>query len=128
MHNINALSVLIFIVILGLGGGGAYMSFAAGDFGDAATIAAIFPILAFLVAYSIKIVDQWQRIVVLRLGRFHGLKGPGLFLIIPFIDQIAYRIDIRVIASAFKAEKTLTKDTVPVDVDAVLFWKVVDPQ
>jgi regulator of protease activity HflC (stomatin/prohibitin superfamily) len=63
----------------------------------------------------------------LRLGRFQALKGPGLFFIIPIIDVIPYWIDIRVITTAFKAEKTLTMDTVPVDVDAVLFWKVVDP-
>ena len=65
---------------------------------------------------------------MLRLGHFHALKGPGLFFIIPVIDTIAYWIDIRVITTAFKAEKTLTKDTVPVDVDAVLFWKVIDPK
>jgi len=65
---------------------------------------------------------------VLRLGHFHALKGPGLFFIIPIIDKISYWIDIRVLTSAFKAEKTLTKDTVPVDVDAVLFWKVIDPK
>ncbi|MGA8169855.1 MAG: slipin family protein [Methylocystis sp.] len=128
MKSINALSILIFILILGSGGAGAYLAAAAGDFTGAAVIGAISPILAMLVAYSIKIADQWERIVVLRLGRFHALKGPGLFLIIPIFDHIAYRIDIRVIASAFKAEKTLTKDTVPVDVDAVLFWKVGDPK
>ena len=65
---------------------------------------------------------------MLRLGHFHALKGPGLFFIIPIIDKISYWIDIRVLTSAFKAEKTLTKDTVPVDVDAVLFWKVIDPK
>ena len=65
---------------------------------------------------------------MLRLGRFHRLAGPGLFFIIPILDTVAYRIDIRVITSTFKAEKTLTRDTVPVDVDAVLFWKVVDPK
>jgi regulator of protease activity HflC (stomatin/prohibitin superfamily) len=80
------------------------------------------------VASAIKIADQWTRVLVLRLGRFHALKGPGLFFIIPVIDTLPYWIDTRVITSAFKAEKTLTKDTVPVDVDAVLFWKVVDPQ
>jgi regulator of protease activity HflC (stomatin/prohibitin superfamily) len=64
----------------------------------------------------------------LRLGRFHALKGPGLFFIIPIIDNIPYWIDIRVITTSFTAEKTLTKDTVPVDVDAVLFWKVIDPK
>jgi regulator of protease activity HflC (stomatin/prohibitin superfamily) len=66
--------------------------------------------------------------VILRLGKFHSLKGPGLFFLIPIIDSIPYWIDTRVITTGFKAEKTLTKDTVPVDVDAVLFWKVVDPK
>ena len=66
--------------------------------------------------------------MILRLGHFHALKGPGLFFIIPVIDAIPYWIDTRVITTGFKAEKTLTKDTVPVDVDAVLFWKVVDPK
>jgi len=64
---------------------------------------------------------------VLRLGRFRSLEGPGLFFIIPIVETVPYWIDIRVITSSFKAEKTLTKDTVPVDVDAVLFWKVVEP-
>ncbi len=65
---------------------------------------------------------------MLRLGKFQSLRGPGLFFIIPVLDTIPYWIDTRVITTSFKAEKTLTKDTVPVDVDAVLFWKVLDPQ
>ena len=77
---------------------------------------------------SLKIADQWDRAVVLRLGNFHSLKGPGLFFIVPLIDRITAWIDIRTISTSFKAEKTLTKDTVPVDVDAVLFWKVIDPK
>jgi len=85
-------------------------------------------IIACVVASSIKVANQWERAVVLRLGRFHSLKGPGLFCIIPIFDRIPYWIDTRVIATAFRAEKTLTKDTVPVDVDAVLFWKVIDPK
>ena len=85
-------------------------------------------ILALVVSSAIQIADQWDRAVVLRLGHFHSLKGPGLFFIIPVIDAIPYWIDTRVITTGFKAEKTLTKDTVPVDVDAVLFWKVVDPK
>jgi len=64
---------------------------------------------------------------MLRLGKFSGLKGPGLFFIIPIIDTLPYWIDLRVITTSFKAEKTLTKDTVPVDVDAVLFWQVLEP-
>lgn len=85
-------------------------------------------LLACLAASSVQVANQWDRAVILRLGRFRALRGPGLFFLIPIIDRISYWIDIRVIATAFKAEKTLTKDTVPVDVDAVLFWKVVDPK
>jgi regulator of protease activity HflC (stomatin/prohibitin superfamily) len=89
-------------------------------------IAAI--VLAFIASLSIRVADQWDRAVILRLGKFHALKGPGLFFIMPVVDAIPYWIDTRVITTGFKAEKTLTKDTVPVDVDAVLFWKVLDPK
>ncbi len=82
--------------------------------------------LALLLGASIKVANQWDRAVVMRFGKFQGLKGPGIFMIIPIIDVITYWIDVRVILTSFTAEKTLTKDTVPVDVDAVLFWKVVD--
>ena len=91
-------------------------------------IAIVSFIVASILANAVKIANQWERVVVLRLGRFHMLAGPGLFFIIPILDTVAYRIDIRVITSTFKAEKTMTRDTVPVDVDAVLFWKVVDPK
>ena len=74
-----------------------------------------------------KVANQWERVIMLRLGKFSGLKGPGLFFIIPIIDTLPYWIDLRVITTSFKAEKTLTKDTVPVDVDAVLFWQVLEP-
>jgi regulator of protease activity HflC (stomatin/prohibitin superfamily) len=74
------------------------------------------------------VANQWDRAVILRLGKYYTLRGPGIFFIIPIIDTIPFWIDIRVISTSFKAEKTLTKDTVPVDVDAVLFWKVVDPE
>ncbi|MDB5024230.1 MAG: peptidase [Mucilaginibacter sp.] len=85
-------------------------------------------IVAMLVCSAIKIANPWERAIVLRLGRFQSLRGPGLFFIIPVLDVLPYWIDTRVIATSFKAEKTLTKDTVPVDVDAVLFWKVLDPK
>ena len=85
-------------------------------------------LLALLISSAIKIADPWDKAVVLRLGHFQSLRGPGLFFIVPILDTIPYWIDTRVIASSFKAEKTLTKDTVPVDVDAVLFWKVIDPK
>jgi regulator of protease activity HflC (stomatin/prohibitin superfamily) len=85
-------------------------------------------VLASLVSSAIKVAAPWDRAVVLRLGRFRKLRGPGVFGLIPIVDTIAYWIDTRVITSGFKAEKTLTKDTVPVDVDAVLFWKVIDSE
>jgi regulator of protease activity HflC (stomatin/prohibitin superfamily) len=83
-------------------------------------------VIALIASSAIKIADQWEKAVILRLGRFRSLEGPGLFFIIPVVETIPYWIDTRVITTTFKAEKTLTKDTVPVDVDAVLFWKVVE--
>lgn len=83
-------------------------------------------VFALFVSLAIIVADQWERAVILRLGKFRSLKGPGLFLIIPIIDAIPYRIDTRVITSSFKAEKTLIKDTVPVYAEAVLFRKVPD--
>ena len=79
-----------------------------------------------LIASAIRIADQWERAVVLRMGKYKGLKGPGLFMIIPIIDSVSAYIDQRVRVSAFKAEQTLTKDTVPVNVDAVVYWTVWD--
>jgi regulator of protease activity HflC (stomatin/prohibitin superfamily) len=85
-------------------------------------------LLGLLLAQSPKIARQWERAVVLRLGKFVGLRGSGLFWIVPFVDQISAWIDQRVITTAFAAEETLTSDTVPVNVDAVLFWMVYDPE
>jgi regulator of protease activity HflC (stomatin/prohibitin superfamily) len=78
--------------------------------------------------FALKIADQWEKAIVLRLGRFRGLQGPGLFWIVPIVDRISAWIDHRVMVTAFTAERTLTKDTVPVDVDAVLFWLVWDAE
>lgn len=78
--------------------------------------------------FALKVANQWEKAVVLRLGKFHGLKGPGMFWIIPIVDAVSSWIDHRVIVTSFSAEKTLTKDTVPVDVDAVLFWVVWDAE
>ena len=77
---------------------------------------------------SPRIARQWERAVVLRLGKYVGLRGPGLFWIIPLIDTVSSWIDQRVITTNFNAEETLTSDTVPVNVDAVLFWMVYDPE
>jgi regulator of protease activity HflC (stomatin/prohibitin superfamily) len=128
MRKPSSLPALIFIVILGIGLVIAYSSFAFEDYAQSLFIAIGAAILAVVVSSSVKVADQWERVVVLRLGRFRALEGPGLFFIIPIIETVAYWIDTRVLTNAFSAEKTLTKDTVPVDVDAVLFWKVVDPK
>lgn len=80
------------------------------------------------ILFALKVASQWEKAVVLRLGKFYGLRGPGLFWIIPIVDTVASWIDHRVMVTPFSAEKTLTKDTVPVDVDAVLFWVVWDAE
>ncbi|MBI9047726.1 MAG: slipin family protein, partial [Anaerolineaceae bacterium] len=85
-------------------------------------------ILALYFMFALKIANQWEKAVVLRFGKFRGLYGPGVFWIVPIIDSIMDWIDHRVLVSPFSAEKTLTKDTVPVDVDAVLFWLVWDAE
>jgi regulator of protease activity HflC (stomatin/prohibitin superfamily) len=85
-------------------------------------------LLGLFGAQAPKIARQWERAVVLRLGRYVGLRGPGLFWIFPFVDTVPAWIDQRVITTSFAAEETLTSDTVPVNVDAVLFWMVYDPE
>jgi regulator of protease activity HflC (stomatin/prohibitin superfamily) len=85
-------------------------------------------IIGWIAALSPRVAKQWERAVVLRLGRYTGLRGPGLFWIVPFVDSLTRIIDQRVITTGFAAEQTLTSDTVPVNVDAVLFWVVVDPE
>ncbi len=119
--DVNSVSILLFLVVMGVfavisaaGGGGLYL------------VAGV--VVALLVASSAKLASQWERAVVLRLGKFRGVLGPGLFFVIPILDSVVYWIDLRTVTSGFKAEQTLTKDTVPVNVDAVLFWKVTDPQ
>ena len=128
MRKSNSFASLVFIVILGIGVGSAFVMYKNTASKDSIWIGVIAFVLAVLVSIAIKVADQWEKAVILRLGKFRALKGPGLFFIIPVIDTIPYWIDTRVITTTFKAEKTLTKDTVPVDVDAVLFWKVLDPQ
>jgi regulator of protease activity HflC (stomatin/prohibitin superfamily) len=85
-------------------------------------------LLGLWVLFALKVADQWEKGVMLRLGRFTGLRGPGLFWIFPVVDRVSSWIDHRVTVTSFSAEKTLTKDTVPVDVDAVLFWLVWDAE
>jgi len=96
-----------------------------------ATIAAVtipLTLLGIYLMFAIKVAQQWEKAVVLRMGKFHGLRGPGLFWLIPVLDNIPLWIDHRVMVAPFSAEKSLTKDTVPVNVDAVLFWVVWDAE
>src|SRR5690242_18139167 len=87
-------------------------------------IAIILWVVAVLIFFSLKMANQWERYVVLRAGRLQAVKGPGLFMIIPILDNIAVVIDERIQTTAFNAEQALTKDTVPVNVDAIIFWRV----
>jgi regulator of protease activity HflC (stomatin/prohibitin superfamily) len=128
MKQASSFSILVFVIVLGIGLG---IDFAARDSMPVWAVnagVAIALIVALISSATVQVAYQWEKAVVLRLGRFRALEGPGLFCIIPVVDSIAYWIDTRVITMSFKAEKTLTKDTVPVDVDAVLFWKVIEPK
>jgi regulator of protease activity HflC (stomatin/prohibitin superfamily) len=128
MKSKSLFSTFMFVIIFGIGLAIAYREYDGSDMIKSEIIVAISFVFAIIISSAIRIADPWDKAVVLRLGKFHALKGPGLFFIVPIIDTIPYWIDTRVITTSFKAEKTLTKDTVPVDVDAVLFWKVLDPR
>jgi regulator of protease activity HflC (stomatin/prohibitin superfamily) len=128
MRKLSSFPAFVFCVVVIFGIALAYGLYGIiGTPGATAIIVAAIVFAAF-VAQAIQVAAAWDRAVVLRLGKFRALRGPGLFGIIPIIDAIPYWIDTRVTTSGFKAEKTLTRDTVPVDVDAVLFWKVIDPE
>ena len=124
----NPVSLSIFVVILAAGLAGSYF---AGQFATRQSVPWIFlgsflPALFFL--FAVKIANQWEKGVVLRFGKFQRLAGPGLFWVTPVVDTVPMWIDHRVMVTPFNAEKTLTKDTVPINVDAVLFWVVWDAQ
>jgi regulator of protease activity HflC (stomatin/prohibitin superfamily) len=129
MRKTSSFPALLFCAILAVGLALAYVPYAAtrSVTGSIIVVCVAF-MAASIVASAIKVAAPWDRAVVLRLGRFRALRGPGVFGIIPIIDTIPYWIDTRVITTSFKAEKTLTRDTVPVDVDAVLFSQVVDAE
>jgi regulator of protease activity HflC (stomatin/prohibitin superfamily) len=125
----RSIAVLVFIVILGIGLAFGYVLYkATANLGAGAGLVGGAFLVALIAAASIQVANQWERVAVLRLGHFRSLRGPGPFLIIPIVDAVPYWIDTRVLTTSFTAERTLTKDTVPVDVAAVLFWQVVDPQ
>ena len=128
MKKNSSFPVLVFIVIVAMGAASAYAMYRVSPDFRGLWILGGSVVLASVVSSAIQVADQWSKAVVLRLGKFRSLEGPGLFLIVPLIETIPYWIDTRVLTSSFKAEKTLTKNTVPVDVDAVLFWKIIDPK
>jgi len=116
----NPISTAVFIILSGVSIG----LYLLGQIGIPLIV--IFIVIAALFSSSIHIADQWEKGVVLRMGKFESLKGPGPFMIIPIVDTVVNYIDQRVRVTEFKAEQTLTKDTVPVNVDAVVYWTVWD--
>jgi regulator of protease activity HflC (stomatin/prohibitin superfamily) len=84
--------------------------------------------LGLLLGASLKYTDQWEKAVLMRMGRYRGLRGPGYFVVVPIIDRVSYHIDQRIRTDAFGAESCLTRDTVPVNVDAIAFWVVYDAE
>lgn len=125
---ISGISGALFTIFMIIGIAGAAIMDGKTNQGFVAGFAIFWTLVGTYVLLSLKIAKQWEKAVVLRLGRFRGLKGPGMFWILPIIDQTPVWIDHRVMVTPFNAEKTLTKDTVPVDVDAVLFWVVWDAE
>lgn len=116
----NPVAVTVLLILLAISGGLYYL----GYINPSSLVVLI--LISVLLSSSIHIADQWEKAIVLRLGRYSGLKGPGIFFIIPIIDQVQKYIDQRVRVTEFRAEQTLTKDTVPVNVDAVVYWTVWD--
>jgi regulator of protease activity HflC (stomatin/prohibitin superfamily) len=121
MPRVNVVSAVVLITPILLGALVTWLTFNPAG-------AIVGAILGALLSQAPKVARQWERAVVLRLGKYVGLRGPGLFWIIPFVDSISAWVDQRVITTSFAAEETLTSDTVPVNVDAVLFWMVYDPE
>ncbi|MGD8455478.1 MAG: slipin family protein [Anaerolineales bacterium] len=126
---INGIALTIFFFLLVVGMLGVIPLINAGVSGVwiGVWVTAVF-LLSLYFMFALKVAKQWEKAVVLRFGKFRGLKGPGVFWLVPIIDTVTEWIDHRVMVSPFSAEKTLTKDTVPVDVDAVLFWVVWDAE
>jgi regulator of protease activity HflC (stomatin/prohibitin superfamily) len=91
-------------------------------------VAGVFILIGLLTPLSMQMANQWEKAVVLRLGRLQGVKGPGIFFIVPFVDSVTVWIDQRIQTTEFNAEQALTRDTVPTNIDAILFWQVHDPE
>ena len=124
---VNAPAILLALLFLAIGTTMAYSL--GGAINPVSYIpAALFVVLAGLTPLSLLMALQWERAVVLRLGKLHSIRGPGLFMIIPFIDNVTEWVDQRIQTIEFNAEQALTRDTVPANIDAILFWQVHDAQ
>jgi regulator of protease activity HflC (stomatin/prohibitin superfamily) len=119
-QEMNPITIFLTIACLAVGAG---LGAAGYLYSGAAVV-----IVAIVIASALKMANTWQKFVILRAGKLRGVKGPGLFLIIPVIDHVVAVIDERIQTTAFSAEEALTKDTVPVNVDAIIFWFVHDAQ
>jgi regulator of protease activity HflC (stomatin/prohibitin superfamily) len=125
LKEVNPLSITLSALAVTIGAVIAAM--ADGAAGPTATGLVVI-LLGVLIPFTLKMANQWERAVVLRLGKLSKITGPGLFLIIPVVDQIAYWIDQRIQTTEFDAQHALSKDTVPVNIDAVIFWQVHDTE
>lgn len=123
----NRLSIVLAVLVLAFAALVAWFAYDRSSRGGYA-VAAVLTIIAFLVPQAIMVADQWERAVVLRLGKLSAIRGPGLFVIVPFIDEVASWLDQRIQTTQINAEKALSKDTVPVNIDAVIFWQIHDPE
>jgi regulator of protease activity HflC (stomatin/prohibitin superfamily) len=123
----NRPAIVLAIVVLAIAALSAWHAY---DTGSRAYhwVAGGLAILAFLIPQTILIADQWERAVILRLGKLTAIRGPGLFAIVPFIDNVASWLDQRIQTTEINAEKALSKDTVPVNIDAIVFWQIHDPE
>jgi regulator of protease activity HflC (stomatin/prohibitin superfamily) len=126
-RGVNAPAALLAVVAFGLGALAFAKGAADGQYGWMWLGGALF-VLGALIPGSLKMANQWERAVVLRLGKLQQIAGPGLFIIVPVIDQVSSWLDQRIQTTEFNAEQALSKDTVPVDVDAVIFWQIHDPE
>ncbi len=125
LKEVNPLSITLSALVVTIGSVIAVL----GDKAPAPTIAGVAIILlGVLIPFTLKMANQWERAVVLRLGKLDKIAGPGLFVIIPVVDQVAYWIDQRIQTTEFNAQHALSKDTVPVNIDAVVFWQVHDTE
>jgi regulator of protease activity HflC (stomatin/prohibitin superfamily) len=113
----NSVGITVFVICVAVGLAGAALM-------RMPLIVVVFALAGLYLLFAIVVVDQWEKVAVLRFGRYRGLRGPGLFLIVPIVDTLSRYVDQRVRVTTVSAESTLTRDTVPVNVDAIIFWLV----